>query len=358
MVFAGLYPVEGHRLRGAARGAREAAPQRLGVLLRARDLGGARLRLPLRLPRPAPHGDRPGAARARVQPGPGHHRAGRALYRVTTTDGEVHGDRQPGEAARSPDREDIEEPIITAMILTPAEYVGGILQLCQDKRGVQKALEYLTRRTACSSPTSCRSTRSCSTSTTAEDDLARLRVARLSRHRLLGVAAGEARHPGQRRAGRRAVDHRAPRHGRAARAGVEDARADSRGRCSRWPSRPPSAPGSSRARAVKALRKNVLAKCYGGDISRKRKLLEKQKEGKKRMKRVGRVDIPQEAFLAVLKVGTRRMTDRGLRSPSGSGERARATSSRSWSRSSSRSSSARSSCRRSRSRPARWRRTC
>ena len=97
MVFAGLYPVEGSEYPRAARRAREAAAERRVVLLRAGDVGGARLRLPLRLPRPAAHGDRPGAARARVRHGPRHHGAGRALPR----DDDRRRDRRRSTARRS-----------------------------------------------------------------------------------------------------------------------------------------------------------------------------------------------------------------------------------------------------------------
>ena len=142
MVFAGLYPVGGRRVPRAARRAREAAAERRVVLLRAGDVGGARLRLPLRIPRPAAHGDRPGAARARVRHGPGDTAPG-VLYRVTTTDGDVQRDRQPGEAARRRPIEKIEEPVITAMILTPAEHVGAHPAAVPGQARRPEDLEYL-----------------------------------------------------------------------------------------------------------------------------------------------------------------------------------------------------------------------
>ena len=135
------------------------------------------------------------------------------LYRVTTTDGEVHEIDSPAKLPDTGRIEKFEEPIITAMILTPSEHVGGILALCQDKRGVQKGIEYLSSEPRAHHLRAAVQRGRARLLRSAEDALARLRVARLSRHRLLGVAARQARHPRERRAGRRAVDDRAPRHG-------------------------------------------------------------------------------------------------------------------------------------------------
>ena len=152
------------RVPAAARRAREAAAERRLVLLRAGDVGGARLRLPLRLPRPAAHGDRPGAARARVRHGPDHDRAGRPLPRDDDRRRGA-GDRQPVEAARyRADREDRgaghhrdDADAVRARRRHPAALPGEARRAEGDR--VPR------RRTACWSPTSCRSTRSCSTST-------------------------------------------------------------------------------------------------------------------------------------------------------------------------------------------------
>jgi GTP-binding protein LepA len=227
------------------------------------------------------------------------------LYRVTTTDGQVQEIDSPAKLPDPGRITKIEEPIITAMILTPSEFVGPILQLCQDKRGIQKKLEYL------------KSDRVLITY-----DLPFNEVVMDFYDKLKTMSRGYA-----------SLDYHVTGYWESPLVKMDilvngepvdalsiivhkDA-AYERGRAlaSKMRELIPrqmfeiaiQASIGNRVIAresVKALRKNVLAKCYGGDITRKRKLLEKQKEGKKRMKRVGRVEIPQEAFLAVLKVGT------------------------------------------------------
>ena len=135
------------------------------------------------------------------------------LYRVTKTDGEVVEIDSPAKLPETGHIDRIEEPVITAMILTPAEFVGAILQLCQDKRGVQKALEFKAADRVLISVRAAVQRGRARLLRQAEDHLARLCVARLPRHRLLGVAARQARHPRQRRARRCAVDHRPSRPG-------------------------------------------------------------------------------------------------------------------------------------------------
>ena len=223
-------------------------------------------------------------------------------YKIYKTDGTMVEVDNP---SRWPDPSEIakiEEPIILATILTNEEYVGGILKLVEDKRGKQKTFEYvsssrvmLTLRTA-AQRNRLRLLRP------PQDRHPRLRLHRLRPRRLLGIAHGQDGHPRQRRTGRRPLRHRPPRLRLRPRQspGLENARThpppDVR---NRHPGR--HRRKNHRPRNRLRIRKNVTAKCYGGDITRKRKLLEKQKEGKKRMKRIGSVDIPQEAFLAVLK---------------------------------------------------------
>ena len=211
-------PLSGGRQRvpAAARRAREAAAQRCVVLLRAGNLGGARLRVPLRLPRAAAHGDRPGAARARVRHGPGHDRAGRALPGDHDRRSGA-GNRQPLEAARyRPDRahrragdhRDDADPV-RARRRHPAALSGEARRPEVDRvsRGGSRAGDLRAAvqrgRDGFLRP--------------AEDDLARLRLARLPCHRLPGIAARQAGYPGQRGAGRRPVGHRPSRHGLPAR---------------------------------------------------------------------------------------------------------------------------------------------
>ncbi len=226
-------------------------------------------------------------------------------YRLTTKSGEVLFVDSPTKFPPLGDIAQIEEPIITAMIMTRAEYLGGILALVEEKRGVQKGFEYIAADRVL---------------LTYELPLNEIvldfydRLKSVSR----GYASLDYHFSGYRASDLVKVDLLVAGEPVDALSFIchrDHAQARARALCERMRRLIPrqlfevaiQASIGSKIIArenVAPIRKNVLAKCYGGDVSRKRKLLEKQKEGKKRMKRVGRVDIPQEAFLSVLKVGS------------------------------------------------------
>jgi GTP-binding protein LepA len=225
-------------------------------------------------------------------------------YDITKTDGSKIEVDNP---SRWPDQSEIakiEEPVILATILTNEEYVGGILKLVEDKRGKQKGFEYVSASRVMLSY-----------------ELPLNEIVLDFYDRLKSISRGYA-----------SLDYHLAGHWESPMVKLDilvagepvDALsiivhrdfAYDRGRAlvSKMRELIPRQMFEVAIQAsigakiiaretVTAIRKNVIAKCYGGDISRKRKLLEKQKEGKKRMKRIGKVDIPQEAFLAVLKVG-------------------------------------------------------
>jgi GTP-binding protein LepA len=225
------------------------------------------------------------------------------VYEIARTDGSTVYVDNPAKLPPSNEIEDIREPIITANILLPPEHVGAVLKLCNDKRGKQTKMHYVGNQVSL------------------QYELPLAEVVLDFFDRLKSVSRGYA-----------SFDYEFNRFESAPverldvliNGDVVDAlsmivhrdNAYHRGRelVDKMQELIPrqmfevavqAAIGSHIiARAtVKALRKNVTAKCYGGDITRKRKLLEKQKEGKKRMKQLGSVEIPQEAFLAVLQVG-------------------------------------------------------
>jgi GTP-binding protein LepA len=304
MVFAGLYPVEGHeyaelrdaleklRLNDASFFYEPETSVALGFGFRCGFLGLLHMEIVQeRLEREFDVD--------LITTAPG------VLYRVTTTDGVVEEIDSPAKLPDAGRIQKIEEPVITAMILTPAEHVGGILQLCQDKRGEQKSLEYLAANRVMV-------TYELPFNEVVLDFYDKLKTISRGYASLDYHVTGYWPSPlvkldilvnGDPVDALSTIVHRdmAYERGRALASKMRELIPRQMFEVAIQA----AIGGRIIAReSVKAMRKNVLAKCYGGDISRKRKLLEKQKEGKKRMKRVGKVEIPQEAFLAVLKMGT------------------------------------------------------
>ncbi len=225
------------------------------------------------------------------------------VYEVLKSDGEVRYVDNPAKLPPLNEIEEIREPIITANILVPPDHVGAVLKLCNDKRGTQKKMLYLGTQVSLQyelplaevvldffdrlkSSSRGYASFDYEFSHFAAAPLVKLDI--LINGDIVDALSIIAHRESAYQRGRELVDKM---HELIPRQMFEVAVQAAIGK-------------DVIARAtVKALRKNVLAKCYGGDVSRKRKLLEKQKEGKKRMKQLGHVEIPQEAFLAVLQVG-------------------------------------------------------
>ena len=225
-------------------------------------------------------------------------------YHITLTDGSVVEVDNPSRWPDPTNIQTIREPVITAKILTNEEYVGGILKLVEEKRGRQLNFEYVT-------PTRVMLTYELPLNEIVLDFYDRLKSISRGYASLDYQLGGEWESPmvkldilvsGEPVDALSIIVHRDFAYDRGKALVSKMRELIPRQQFEVAIQAAIGAKIISRETVV-ALRKNVLAKCYGGDISRKRKLLEKQKEGKKRMKRIGKVDIPQEAFLAVLRVG-------------------------------------------------------
>ena len=224
------------------------------------------------------------------------------VYQVLMKDGGISEIENPSKLPDLGKIDEIREPIITANILLPQDYVGPVMTLCNNKRGIQKNMQYLGRQVMLSYELPLNEV--------VLDFFDKLKsVSRgyasldyeFKEYRADDLCKLDILINGERVDALSLIVHRANSVSRG-----RDLATRMRGLIPRqmFDVAVQAAIGSQivARENVKALRKNVLAKCYGGDISRKKKLLEKQKAGKRRMKQVGSVEIPQEAFLAILQV--------------------------------------------------------
>ena len=225
------------------------------------------------------------------------------VYEIEQTDGEVIYIDNPADLPVVNKVNEIREPMIAANILTPQDYVGAVIGLCVEKRGIQKNMQYMGRQVSL--------TYDLPLSEVLVDFFDRLKsvsrgYASMDYHFKAFVSADLVKVDllinGDKMDALSMIVHRDESLSRGRVLAEKMREIIPRQMFDVAIQATIGAKVISRT-TVKALRKNVTAKCYGGDVSRKRKLLEKQKAGKKRMKRVGKVDIPQEAFMAVLQTG-------------------------------------------------------